>query len=411
MTGVSPIRVATAADESDLGSSVSVRFAGFGLTSSGPTTLLHAGTATVTKTTSAGSADWTQSGAPATVCAGDSGGPLVAKLPSGERRADRRGIVWRWWVSQQLQLLGRFGEGHLHPERRRRGRDPEGVGSPTTGPAPLAVTFDLTGSHISDFRAATYLVDPTFDINHPTSFSANAVTSSTPVVHFTYTQTGTYMALVEVFDATSPPQSRIASAALVTITVTEPPPPDTQAPETSIVSNPPDPSNSASPSFGFDGDDNGGSGVAGFECKLDSDPFAACTSPQDYTTASATAATPSRCWRSTRPATSTPRRPRTRGRSTPSRRTRSSTPTRPIQARNRSRNSTTPVLTTTPASCRSSANSTPATSRAVLSGRRSTAGSPTARTPSRCERSIRPATPTSSRPSSPGRSTPSRRTR
>ena len=285
VTGVSPIRVATAAEESDLPSNVSVRFAGFGLTSSGATTLLHAGTGTVTGT-GLGSAVWTQSGATVTPCPGDSGGPLVAKLPSGD---------------DVLIGAASFTDGHCPSNSSTwtdLGRDDfvqdgGGVGailkqsvSPTTGPAPLTVTFDLTGSHISDFRAATYLVDPTFDIDHPASLSANAVTSSSPVVHFTYTQVGTYNALVEVFDATSPPQSRIGSAVLVPVTVTEPPPADAQAPETTIVSSPPDPSNSASPSFGFDGDDGGGSGVASFECKLDAGPFTACTSPQDYTSLS-----------------------------------------------------------------------------------------------------------------------------
>ena len=56
---------------------------------------------------------------------------------------------------------------------------------------------------------------------------------------------------------------------------------DTSAPDTTIDGNPSDPSNSGSASFSFSGVD-AGSGVAGFECKLDGGAFSACTSPKDY---------------------------------------------------------------------------------------------------------------------------------
>jgi uncharacterized protein len=58
---------------------------------------------------------------------------------------------------------------------------------------------------------------------------------------------------------------------------------DTTAPETTINSNPANLTNSTSASFGFSGTDTGGTGVASFECKLDSGSFAACTSPKSYT--------------------------------------------------------------------------------------------------------------------------------
>lgn len=58
---------------------------------------------------------------------------------------------------------------------------------------------------------------------------------------------------------------------------------DVTAPDTSITANPPDPSSSANASFSFTGtDEPGGSGVASFECSIDSGTFAACTSPQSY---------------------------------------------------------------------------------------------------------------------------------
>jgi hypothetical protein len=57
---------------------------------------------------------------------------------------------------------------------------------------------------------------------------------------------------------------------------------DSIPPDTTIDSNPPNPSNSSTAAFTFSGTDTGGSGVAGFECQLDAGGFAACTSPQNY---------------------------------------------------------------------------------------------------------------------------------
>ena len=56
---------------------------------------------------------------------------------------------------------------------------------------------------------------------------------------------------------------------------------DATAPDTTIDSNPSNPSTSGSASFGFSGTD-AGTGVASFECKLDAGSFAACTSPKAY---------------------------------------------------------------------------------------------------------------------------------
>ncbi|MCW5865514.1 MAG: hypothetical protein KIT52_20670 [Anaerolineae bacterium] len=58
--------------------------------------------------------------------------------------------------------------------------------------------------------------------------------------------------------------------------------PDTTPPDTTIDSNPSNPSNSSSASFTFSGSDPGGSGVASFECRLDSGAWTACASPQNY---------------------------------------------------------------------------------------------------------------------------------
>jgi len=62
---------------------------------------------------------------------------------------------------------------------------------------------------------------------------------------------------------------------------------DTTAPETSIDTKPSDPSNNASPSFGFSGTDNVTSAAnLTFECKLDAGTYASCTSPKSLSSLS-----------------------------------------------------------------------------------------------------------------------------
>ncbi len=56
------------------------------------------------------------------------------------------------------------------------------------------------------------------------------------------------------------------------------------SPDTSITANPPNPSNDSTPTFSFTGTTTQPRVIAGFECKVDADAFAACTSP--HTTAS-----------------------------------------------------------------------------------------------------------------------------
>jgi hypothetical protein len=58
---------------------------------------------------------------------------------------------------------------------------------------------------------------------------------------------------------------------------------DTTPPGTTITATPPDPSNSSDATFSFTGSDPGGSGVAGFQCRLDTGSWAGCTSPRSYT--------------------------------------------------------------------------------------------------------------------------------
>lgn len=53
---------------------------------------------------------------------------------------------------------------------------------------------------------------------------------------------------------------------------------DLTAPTLTITSSPSNPSNAASAVFAFSGDDGTGSGIAGFQCQVDSGAFAACSS-------------------------------------------------------------------------------------------------------------------------------------
>ncbi|GAB4216022.1 MAG: hypothetical protein OHK0022_56640 [Roseiflexaceae bacterium] len=58
---------------------------------------------------------------------------------------------------------------------------------------------------------------------------------------------------------------------------------DTQAPDTTIVSAPADPSDSPTADFSFSGSDGNGSGVTSYQCSLDGAPFAACPSIARFT--------------------------------------------------------------------------------------------------------------------------------
>ena len=58
---------------------------------------------------------------------------------------------------------------------------------------------------------------------------------------------------------------------------------DTAGPDTSIDSGPFDPDSSTEATFTFSGSDGSGSGLASFECRVDSGTFAVCTSPHTLT--------------------------------------------------------------------------------------------------------------------------------
>ena len=57
---------------------------------------------------------------------------------------------------------------------------------------------------------------------------------------------------------------------------------DTAPPDTTITAKPSDPDNDTNPAFSFTGNDGSGSGVASFECQMDSGGFSTCTSGSTF---------------------------------------------------------------------------------------------------------------------------------
>ncbi len=83
------------------------------------------------------------------------------------------------------------------------------------------------------------------------------------------------------FSATATSSAENTSACSSSITYIE----DSSSPQTQIETGPANPSTSAAAVFGFSGSDQGGTGIASFECRLDSSgggDWAACTSPASY---------------------------------------------------------------------------------------------------------------------------------
>lgn len=195
ITDVTPIRVVTGAEDATLPSPASVRFAGFGLIESGPTSELHQATTTATK----GQGVWSVSGLP-NGCPGDSGGPLVTLLPSGEP-------VLVGAASSASNPCGNYGswtnlgvdsfiQNHVHPTPSEWAL--EYTVAPASEATPLTIEFDLTGSGYSDGRPTTYVVLPDVEAD-----PQPMVTSEERVLTFTYPEPGTYRAYVGFTDGAS----------------------------------------------------------------------------------------------------------------------------------------------------------------------------------------------------------------
>jgi CSLREA domain-containing protein len=165
---------------------------------------------------------------------------------------------------------------------------------------------DAGGAALSNlpFSGQVYMVDKSAPVTTITSNPANPTNSTNAALAFSATDTGggsvaSYECKLDggSFAACTAPQSYTGLAAgshtfqvraIDSVGNVEGAPAsftwvvDTLAPETTITGQPGNPSNSTSATFSFSGNDGSGSGVASFECKLDSGNFAACTSPQTY---------------------------------------------------------------------------------------------------------------------------------
>ena len=168
------------------------------------------------------------------------------------------------------------------------------AGSATTNAATLTVNSAPTIS--------TQPSNQTVNAGQSVSFSAAASGSPTPTVQWqvsadngaTWSDLSGETATTFTFTAQSGDNGKqyraiftnacgTATTNAATLTVNTLPPPDTTAPDTTIDSQPANPSNSSNASFTFSGTDNVTPAASlTFECSLDSAAFAACTSPQNY---------------------------------------------------------------------------------------------------------------------------------
>ena len=149
----------------------------------------------------------------------------------------------------------------------------------TSSPASYTWTVDTTAPDVSIGSKPSNpsnVASPSFGFSSSdgtASFQckldSGSYSSCTSPKGYTSLADGSHTFYVEATD----PAGNTSSPASYTWTV------DTTAPDVSIGSKPSNPSNVASPSFGFSSSD----GTASFQCKLDSGSYSSCTSPKGYT--------------------------------------------------------------------------------------------------------------------------------
>jgi CSLREA domain-containing protein len=153
----------------------------------------------------------------------------------------------------------------------------------TAAPAAPQLTGTAPGSPASDTSPAVVGSAPA---GTTVSLYGTGDCSGTPLTTTaTPAQLATGVAVTVVADSVTEFSAKATSPAAVSSACSSPLSyrEDSTAPTTTIDDpKPADPSSSAAASLQFSGGDPGGSGVAGFECRLDAAPFAACTSPQNF---------------------------------------------------------------------------------------------------------------------------------
>jgi CSLREA domain-containing protein len=135
-----------------------------------------------------------------------------------------------------------------------------------------SLTISITSFTASDNVAVNgYLIT---ESSTPPLAGAAGWTASAPTT-YTVSSDGNYTLYPWAKDAAGNVSALYGSPASVAVDATNP--------ETIITGNPSNPTNSTSATFNFNGNDASGTGVAGFECKLDGGSFTTCTDPGSYT--------------------------------------------------------------------------------------------------------------------------------
>jgi hypothetical protein len=145
----------------------------------------------------------------------------------------------------------------------------------SSAPAAPVLTAPLDGSfNTSGIVTVTGTAEPGSSIEVFDGASSKGLTAADGAGSWTKTLSGAADGL-HTYTAHATDASGNTSTASNARTVTV----DTAAPNTTITSNPPDPTSDPGASFDFSASEGGSS----FECSLDGAAFGACTSPQDYT--------------------------------------------------------------------------------------------------------------------------------
>ena len=148
--------------------------------------------------------------------------------------------------------------------------------------APSDTTIDSTPANPSNSSSASFTFSGTDDVTPPGSLTfecelnGGGFSSCSSPQNYSSLSDGSHTFQVRAIDGVG---NVDPSPASFTWTI------DTTLPDSTIDSNPSNPSNSSSASFSFSGTDSG-TGVASFECKLDGGSFSACSSPQNYSSLS-----------------------------------------------------------------------------------------------------------------------------
>ncbi|MGH2921545.1 MAG: Ig-like domain-containing protein, partial [Gaiellaceae bacterium] len=145
----------------------------------------------------------------------------------------------------------------------------------TTAPAAPVLTEPLDGSfNTSGIVTVAGTAEPGSSVEVFDGASSKGLTAADGAGSWTKTLTGVADgAHIYTAKATDAAGNSSSSSSAHTVTV------DTGAPETTIASGPPNPTNQTSASFSFSSSEGGSS----FECSLDGAAFASCTSAQGYT--------------------------------------------------------------------------------------------------------------------------------